>query len=94
MFIIAVSEECVLKAGEGEGKSQIQLGAMETAKKCFDACKERKENDSTINGMSIRQAICHCDKNMNSRDGDTNYKSCYLEPGKFVIVGKKVRQHQ
>ena len=67
------------------GTNQIDLGTMDNAKECLDACKERKKNDSTINGLSIDVfSICFCDKTMISRTSDNDYKSCYLEPGKIA----------
>ena len=61
----------------------------QTGQECINACKERRKNDATINGVTIRQDGtngCWCEKKMTRFSTSTVYKTCFLEGYWFTTL--------
>ena len=72
--------------GDGIGGTEILIGDQRGSV-CIDACKQRKQINSSINGVTLfSEAIkggCWCEKGMKGRNNNTKYMSCYTG-----VVGK------
>ena len=80
--MLFILEDCpIFTNGDGIAVDEFKIGAQ-TVEDCINGCIERRQSDTSINGVTVHKdgGDCWCEKGMTGVDeGDTEHKTCFMK---------------